>query len=68
MVDEKIERMLETYKLMDEMNYRKQAAGQEHHHKRLAEKYFGDDDVDMSSDSSPKRHKVRLPDSDDEMI
>ena len=43
-VDDKIERMLETYKLMDEMTSRKAQAGQHQYHKRLAEKYFGDDD------------------------
>ena len=45
-VDDKIERMLETYKLMDEMTSRKAQAGQHQYHKRLAEKYFGDDDDD----------------------
>ena len=67
-VDDKIERMLETYKLMDEMSVKRQAAGHEHHHKRLAEKYFGDDDGFSSDNTSPKRRDRRVQDSDDEMI
>ena len=43
-VDDKIERMLETYKLMDEVAYKKRKSGPDGHKQRLAEKYFPTDE------------------------
>ena len=43
-VDGKIEQMLETYKLMDELQRRKDEIGPEKHRAYLAQKYFPDNE------------------------
>lgn len=43
-VDGKIEQMLETYKLMDELQRKKEEIGPEKHRAYLAQKYFPTED------------------------
>lgn len=62
-IDEKIERMLETYKLMDEVHQRKEQLGYVSvPEKRLADKYFPED-----GDSEDERKRKSVNSYDEEV-
>jgi len=64
-VDGKIEQMLETYKLMDELQKRKDEIGPEKHRAYLAQKYFPTEDEEEGEEDRDIENMEELIKNDD---
>lgn len=64
-MDGKIEQMLETYKLMDELQKRKDEIGPEKHRAYLAQKYFPTEDEEEGEEDRDIENMEDLIKNDD---
>ena len=64
-MDGKIEQMLETYKLMDELQKRKDEIGPEKHRAYLAQKYFPTEDEEEGEEDRDIENMEELIKNDD---
>lgn len=67
-VDGKIEQMLETYKLMDELQRRKDEIGLEKHRAYLAQKYFPTEDEEEEGEGDIENMEELIKDDDSESV